>query len=99
MTVGRQAEGDSWFDFLPDTDLIDCLESQEGLRIDNFARVGDTLENVIFGSRVNGNGIAVDPPINRGMRQLAAIRLRVRRFSGGGNDVAGDEIATHQEVR
>lgn len=89
------AEGDSWFDFLPGTDLIDCLESQEGFRIDNFARAGDTLENMIFGSRVDGSGIAVDPPINRVLAQVAAVRPRVLLFSGGGNDVAGDEFATY----
>lgn len=89
------AEGDSWFDFLPGTDLIDCLESQEGYRIDSFARAGDTLENMIFGSRVDGSGVAVDPPINRVLEQVAAIRPRVLLFSGGGNDVAGDEFATY----
>jgi lysophospholipase L1-like esterase len=87
------AEGDSWFDFLPGTDLIDCLESQEGFRIDNFGRAGDTLENMIFGSRVDGNGIAVDPPINRVLEQVAATKPRVLLFSGGGNDVVGDEFA------
>lgn len=89
------AEGDSWFDFLPGTDLIDCLESQEGFRIENFARAGDTLENMIFGSRVNGSGIAVDPPINRVLEQVATVKPRVLLFSGGGNDVAGDEFATY----
>lgn len=89
------AEGDSWFDFLPGTDLIDCLESQEGFRIDNFAKAGDTLENMIFGTHANGSGVIVDPPINHVLARLAALKPKVMLFSGGGNDVVGDEFASY----
>lgn len=87
------AEGDSWFDFPVGTDLIDCLESEAGYRIENFAKAGDTLENMIFGTRVDGDGIVADPTINRVMDRVAALKPKVFLFSGGGNDVVGDEFA------
>lgn len=89
------AEGDSWFDFPLGTDLIDCLRSEAGFRIENFARAGDTLENMIFGTRVDGDGIAADPGINRVLERVAALKPKALRFSGEGNDVAGDEFAVY----
>lgn len=94
-TATLVAEGDSWFDFPIGTDLIDCLRAEHGYRIENFAKAGDTLENMIFGTRVDGDGIAIDPPINRVLNKLADWQPKVMLFSGGGNDVAGDEFASY----
>ena len=37
------AQGDSWFDYLPGTDIIDCLKKIYGYDISNYATAGDTL--------------------------------------------------------
>lgn len=47
------AEGDSWFDYLPGTDLVDCLRYHHGYYIKNYAKAGDTLENMIYGTGIN----------------------------------------------
>lgn len=45
------AEGDSWFDYFPGTDLIDCLRKHHGYYLEkNYAKAGDTLENMIYGT-------------------------------------------------
>ena len=38
------AEGDSWFDYTPGTDLIDCLRKFHGYRIKNFADLRRRIE-------------------------------------------------------
>ena len=40
------AEGDSWFDYKISADLIDCLRKFHGYKIKNYAKLGDTLENM-----------------------------------------------------
>lgn len=45
------AEGDSWFDYFPGTDFIDCLRKHHGYYLEkNYAKAGDTLENMIYGT-------------------------------------------------
>jgi lysophospholipase L1-like esterase len=88
------AEGDSWFDFPVGTDLIDCLRSEHDLEIENFAKAGDTLENMIFGSQVDKKFNRQAPTIERVLNSIARIKPKVFLFSGGGNDVAGDELAS-----
>lgn len=87
------AEGDSWFDYPPGTDLIDCLRNR-GHRIDNFATHGDTLENMIFGTKCNEDCTPESSSIYRVLKRVGQIRPRVLLFSGGGNDVAGDEFGS-----
>ena len=43
------AQGDSWFDYPPGTDLIDCLHSKYGHRIVNIAVAGSTLNDEAYG--------------------------------------------------
>lgn len=86
------AEGDSWFDYLPGTDIIDCLRNNHGLVIENYAKAGDTLENMIYGTGINRQFQRVSPPIERVLQRLQALQPKVFLFSGGGNDVAGDEF-------
>ena len=86
------AEGDSWFDYAPGTDVIDCLQYYHGYRIDNYAKAGDTLENMIYGTGINDRFQPTSPTIESVLRRLGELQPRVFLFSGGGNDVAGEEF-------
>jgi hypothetical protein len=86
------AEGDSWFDYLPGTDIIDCLRWFHGHRIYNYAKAGDTLENMIYGTEITRDFQRVSPTIDIVLDRLAQLKPKVFLFSGGGNDVAGDEF-------
>lgn len=86
------SEGDSWFDYKIGTDLIDCLRRFHGYRIKNFATPGDTLENMIYGTQVNRNYERVSPQISVVLKRLKKDQPEVFLFSGGGNDIAGDEF-------
>jgi hypothetical protein len=89
------AEGDSWFDYLPGTDIIDCLRSHYGYEIINYAKAGDTLENMIYGTKINRRLEPVTPSIEDVLARLAELKPKVFLFSGGGNDVAGDEFESY----
>ncbi len=88
------AEGDSWFDYLPGTDIIDCLRYHHGYRIKNYAKAGDTLENMIYGTEIDRSFGRVSPTIERVLKKIEAMQPRIFLFSGGGNDIAGDEFAS-----
>lgn len=83
------AEGDSWFDYLPGRDLIDCLRVRHGYRIDNFAKAGDTLENMIYGSGITRRFERVEPTITPVLWRIQSVKPKAFLFSGGGNDIAG----------
>ncbi len=89
------AEGDSWFDYPPGTDIIDCLRKHYHYKIINYAHAGDTLENMIYGTRINNRFERVSPTIDRVLWRLGRIKPKVFLFSGGGNDVAGDEFESY----
>jgi hypothetical protein len=89
------AEGDSWFDYLPGTDLIDCLKRLFDYDIENYAKAGDTLENMIFGTGINRRFERVAPQIDTVLKRIRQLQPRVFLFSGGGNDVAGDEFESY----
>lgn len=89
------AEGDSWFDYLPGTDLIDCLRSHYDYRIDNYASAGDTLENMVYGTAITRDHERAPATIRRVLRRVEQVKPRVFLFSGGGNDVAGDEFESY----
>ncbi len=82
------AEGDSWFDYLPGTDVIDCLRLFHGFEIENHAKAGDTLENMIFGGRSAAFLSAVKD-----------LKPKALLFSAGGNDVAGDSFGGYLNHR
>ena len=48
-TFNLLAQGDSWFDYPPGTDLIDCLHSNHGHAITNIALAGSTLNDEAYG--------------------------------------------------
>ncbi|AKH37749.1 MULTISPECIES: SGNH/GDSL hydrolase family protein [Nitrosomonas] len=89
------AEGDSWFDYLPGTDLIDCLKNHYDYDIEHYAKAGDTLENMIFGTGINKHFQRVAPQIETVLRRIKEVQPKVFLFSGGGNDVAGDEFESY----
>ncbi len=89
------AEGDSWFDYLPGTDLIDCLRNNHNYVIDNYAKAGDTLENMIYGTCITKHFMPITPTINKILNRISELKPRVFLFSGGGNDIAGEEFASY----
>jgi hypothetical protein len=89
------AEGDSWFDYPVGTDIIDCLRSHYGYEIINYAKAGDTLENMIYGTKINRRLEPVSPSIEDVLARLTDLKPKVFFFSGGGNDVAGDEFESY----
>lgn len=93
------AEGDSWFDYLPGTDIIDCLRNHHNYTIENYAKAGDTLENMIYGTGINNRFERVSPTIDLILRRLGQVKPKVFLFSGGGNDVAGEEFESYLNHR
>ncbi|MDO8283249.1 MAG: SGNH/GDSL hydrolase family protein [Thermodesulfovibrionia bacterium] len=89
------AEGDSWFFYLPGTDVIDCLESDYSYSINSYAKAGDTLENMIYGTNINRQFERISPSINIVLSALGEIKPKIFLFSGGGNDIAGDEFESY----
>lgn len=89
------AEGDSWFDYLPGTDVIDCLRNNHDLVIDNYAKAGDTLENMIYGTGINKRFERLSPSIDIVLKRIGELKPKVFLFSGGGNDVAGEEFESY----
>ncbi len=95
------AEGDSWFDYPLKKDIVDYLR-KDGYAIQCFAKAGDTLENMVFGSEYNKvanspSGISHPGPLSL-QKTLNAIRTylpKIVLFSAGGNDVVGSEMITY----
>lgn len=89
------AEGDSWFDYLPGTDLIDCLRNIFNCNIECFAKAGDTLENMSYGTDINRDYTRDIPQFYRVLNRIRQKQPEVFLFSGGGNDIAGDEFISY----
>lgn len=86
------AEGDSWFDYLPGLDILDQLRLRHGHAIVKLSAAGDTLENIAFGTEINRDFSRNTPQINTLIETTSRVRPRVVLLSGGGNDIAGDEL-------
>ena len=85
-------EGDSWFDYPVGIDVLDQIRRLWGYKIHRFSKAGDTLENMAYGTDINRQ-------FQREVPQIEEVKAAVRKhkpgfilFSGGGNDVAGDEL-------
>lgn len=76
------AEGDSWFDYPFRKDIIDYL-SQTGYAIRNTACRGDELMNMVYN---------IDSVVADFMTKVKYHEPRFVIFSGGGNDVIGENI-------
>jgi hypothetical protein len=88
------SEGDSWFDYIFGTDIIDCLRNHHDYYIKNYAEAGDTLENMIYGTEINRRFQRTTPSIYKVLRKIGKLKPNVFLFSGGGNDIAGDEFGS-----
>lgn len=86
------AEGDSWFDYLPGLDILDQLRLRHGHNIIKLSAAGDTLENIAFGTEINRDFSRTTPQINTLIETTSRVQPRVVLLSGGGNDIAGDEL-------
>jgi hypothetical protein len=89
------AEGDSWFDYPPGYDVIKGLRDAR-YNVHSISSAGATVEQMVYGP---DNDQPVADFFRRDPSQLAeTLRyIRERRpdavlFSGGGNDLAGDEL-------
>lgn len=92
------AQGDSWFDYAPGTDLIDCLHSVHGHEITNIAVAGSTLNDEAYGP-VPREFFGLGPPqsddpdrITELVHHIQEEKPQALLLSAGGNDVAGDEF-------
>jgi hypothetical protein len=78
-------EGDSWFDYPQYRNIIDLLDDQKRFALKRLEFSGDTVANMV-GSGGSTSGVA----------SLETVVLdehpRFLLFSGGGNDIVGDEI-------
>ncbi len=89
------AEGDSWFAYPLRKDIIDYL-IKKGYAIDKYAKAGDTLENMVYGTEIkrkrglvqNEGAISLQKTLNSIRKHKPKIVL----FSAGGNDIVGSEI-------
>lgn len=89
------AQGDSWFDYLPGNDIIKALKGR-GLAIKNYGTGGDTLENMLFGTAYKGRTWERRPAeFLKVLESVESIQPKFFLFSGGGNDIAGDELAPY----
>ncbi len=99
-TFNLLAQGDSWFDYPPGTDIIDCLHSNHGHQITNIAVAGSTLNDETYGPVPRemfglpfGPKQADDPDrITELVHRIQADKPQALLLSAGGNDIAGDEF-------
>jgi len=94
MPRGIVAEGDSWFDYAPGIDILDHL-TKLGHAIAKVAEGGDSLENMVFGSKYDRRFARRTNPLNETIRLMKDEGAKVLLFSGGGNDIAGDELEAY----
>ena len=84
-TVSVVAEGDSWFSYVPPTDVLACLRNRQwdGWKYDvrDRAKAGATLNDMVYGRDI------IDT-----YQLIEEYRPEVILFSGGGNDIAGGEL-------
>ncbi len=88
------AEGDSWFDYPPGLDILDYLKKKYKYKIHKVAEHGDTLENMVYGTEIRKNFTRRQPPIFETLNAIRKHSPKVVLISGGGNDIAGNEIGS-----
>lgn len=89
------AEGDSWFDYPVGIDVLDQLRRLWGYRIHKFSEAGDTLGNMIYGTTIRRNFEREASGLYFVKQAVAKYSPKIVLFSGGGNDVAGDELMSY----
>jgi len=101
-TFDLLAQGDSWFDYPPGTDRIDCLHSNHGHTITNIALAGSTLNDEAYGPvprELFGLPTSLGPLQSNDPDRITELVNRIQQdkpqgllISAGGNDIAGDEF-------
>lgn len=99
-TFNLLAQGDSWFDYPPGTDLIDCLHSSHGHTITNIAVAGSTLNDEAYGPVPRELfGLPLGPLQSDDPSRIVELVSHIQKLkpqalllSAGGNDIAGDEF-------
>jgi hypothetical protein len=86
------AEGDSWFDYPPGLDILDQLKRMYGYKIYKVAEAGDTIENMAYGTEIRRNFTRRTPQLQETRAAIERHRPKVFLLSGGGNDLAGEEL-------
>jgi lysophospholipase L1-like esterase len=92
------AQGDSWFDYPPGNDIVDCLHNFHGHVF--RGPQGDVTNLAVAGSTLNDEAYGPVPWGQSGdISRIAELVHRIREdrpdallLSGGGNDVAGPEF-------
>jgi hypothetical protein len=79
------SEGDSWFDYPQYRNIIDLIDDRKRFALKRLEFSGDTVANMI-GDGGSASGVADLETV------ILAERPRFLLFSGGGNDIVGDEI-------
>jgi len=81
------AEGDSWFDY-PFNDILKDLEDNHGYDVESVANRGDRIEDMAYsGGQLDNFTRRIDKVLRNGYMPKAIL------ISGGGNDIAGPELA------
>lgn len=84
---GLVAEGDSWFDY-PGCDILSALGDRFGFEIETVAHRGDRIEDMAYSQhQLHAFTQRIEAVIRRGDAPRAIL------LSGGGNDIAGPELA------
>ncbi|MBI3874774.1 MAG: hypothetical protein HY300_02160 [Verrucomicrobia bacterium] len=99
-TFNLLAQGDSWFDYPPGRDIIDCLHSNHGHSITNIAVAGSTLNDEAYGPVPREMfGLPFGPKQSDDPDRITELVHRIQEekheallLSAGGNDIAGDEF-------
>ncbi|QJE96843.1 GDSL-type esterase/lipase family protein [Luteolibacter luteus] len=97
------AEGDSWFDYKPaflgGKDLLGHLQSSGRINVYRVSKAGDTMENMVYGTDTSGKGTgmkpALPPQLEKTLKAILDKNADAFFFSGGGNDLAGVELASY----
>lgn len=87
------AQGDSWFDYPPGLDIIYWLQKRHNCVIENFATAGDTLENMVHGTKFSSSNWRRYPSrMSEIIDFVSKKKPPAVLFSAGGNDLAGAEL-------
>ena len=94
ITPTLVAEGDSWFDYAPaGLDVISSLKKFFNYKIHNVSQAGDTLDNMAWGTKFKQRRWTRNrPPLEETLRAIQKHRPPIVLLSGGGNDIAGEEL-------
>ena len=94
------AVGDSWFSYsLAGLDILDILDGEFDYKVmkGGTVKAGDTLENMIYGTGITKGSSEPkgQAPLEKAIERIRRYKSKIFLFSGGGNDIAGIELASY----